>query len=1052
MKRHVCHGILLATAIISNPAVQVRALAQTAKEILATAKVHGGLVVVVGLDDPGLLTALRANDSYLVHGLDTDPAEVAGARKRIFATGSYGKVSVGQFDGRNLPYVDNLVNLLVVQEAKCDVESAEMDRVLAPRGVAIVNGKKTVKPVPDDIDEWSHFLHGPDNNALAEDTVVGPPKHMQWRSEPFWGRDHHAEKGTYPTIRTVVSSRGRLFCLIDETESSNMKIPSRWTIVARDAFSGVLLWKKRLTPTKYPRKLEQVWRQLIADGDSVYAVLGTGLPLSELDAVSGEVTRNYRHTEGLKEVIKDHNALFVLCEDDSIVAFEADSGKESWKWNPGDDDAVVRLTLAASDGRVFVKTGKAMSCLSADTGESLWRVPLPGPEKKVHLAYPHEKLLVKDDVVLCSYGGRDPLSLNRDSAEFLGSHPRVREYGGTLGAFSAGDGSLLWETAYLANLESAPGEIYISDGLVWLGPDFAEPRDLRTGKIKRTRPVIERLWTNGHHHRCYPGKATRRYIITAKRGIEMIDIAGEDHSRNNWVRGTCRVGITPCNGLIYAPSHSCGCYMEAKLFAFWALAARRPPTAKQVERVRQRLEKGKAFGESRDSQSQLQDSDWWTYRGGNDRGGSTPTKVAADLKQAWKTELGGKLSAATVAGGRVYVAQIDTHTVYALDVNSGRKLWSFTSGGRVDSPPTLASGLVLFGSRDGYVYCLRASDGEMAWRFLAAPRRLNAVAFNQPESVWPMHGSVLFHQGVVYAAAGRSSYLDGGIKIYGLDPTSGGVICETLVRSEHVGALDPPEDAAKMSSRISQNWPDYKTTLAPDRSDSFAMRGARTDVLVADGESVYLRHMRFDRKLAEQKTKRPHLFATSSLLDGWEHNRSYWLLGTGDFYSIPVAYPWILRKSIQVPHGLMMAFDEKTVWGVHRARREGCTIFAMPRPDPTIEENAVADFQQRTSAKMPDDDGWTAPLGIRARAMVRAGDVLIFGGMSADSFGNPLAPATPERAGEKRGFMRVVSCRDGRTVREMPTASPPVWDGMAVAAGRLFIPCADGSVICLSGR
>ena len=33
-----------------------------------------------------------------------------------------------------------------------------------------------------------------------------------------------------------------------------------------------------------------------------------------------------------------------------------------------------------------------------------------------------------------------------------------------------------------------------------------------------------------------------------------------------------------------------------------------------------------------------------------------------------------------------------------------------------------------------------------------------------------MHGSVLFHRGVIYAAAGRSSYLDGGIMLYGLDP------------------------------------------------------------------------------------------------------------------------------------------------------------------------------------------------------------------------------------------------------------------------------------------
>ena len=31
-----------------------------------------------------------------------------------------------------------------------------------------------------EIDEWTHYLHGPDNNAVADDTRVGPPRYMQW--------------------------------------------------------------------------------------------------------------------------------------------------------------------------------------------------------------------------------------------------------------------------------------------------------------------------------------------------------------------------------------------------------------------------------------------------------------------------------------------------------------------------------------------------------------------------------------------------------------------------------------------------------------------------------------------------------------------------------------------------------------------------------------------------------------------------------------------------------------------------------------------------------
>ena len=46
-------------------------------------------------------------------------------------------------------------------------------------------------------------------------------------------------------------------------------------------------------------------------------------------------------------------------------------------------------------------------------------------------------------------------------------------------------------------------------------------------------------------------------------------------------------------------------------------------------------------------------------------------------------------------------------------------------------------------------------------------------AFGQLESAWPVSGSVLVLDDQVYAAAGRSSFLDGGIFLYCLDPATG---------------------------------------------------------------------------------------------------------------------------------------------------------------------------------------------------------------------------------------------------------------------------------------
>ena len=46
------------------------------------------------------------------------------------------------------------------------------------------------------------------------------------------------------------------------------------------------------------------------------------------------------------------------------------------------------------------------------------------------------------------------------------------------------------------------------------------------------------------------------------------------------------------------------------------------------------------------------------------------------------------------------VSQIDANRVVALDTKDGTERWSTTTGGRVDSPPTVHGGLVLFGAAD----------------------------------------------------------------------------------------------------------------------------------------------------------------------------------------------------------------------------------------------------------------------------------------------------------------------------------------------------------------
>ena len=60
-----------------------RADINQARQILDATGVRGGLIVHIGCGGGRLTSALRANDSYVVHGLDRDPGNVAAARKHI---------------------------------------------------------------------------------------------------------------------------------------------------------------------------------------------------------------------------------------------------------------------------------------------------------------------------------------------------------------------------------------------------------------------------------------------------------------------------------------------------------------------------------------------------------------------------------------------------------------------------------------------------------------------------------------------------------------------------------------------------------------------------------------------------------------------------------------------------------------------------------------------------------------------------------------------------------------------------------------------------------
>ncbi len=624
---------------------------------------------------------------------------------------------------------------------------------------------------------------------------------------------------------------------------------------------------------------------------------------------------------------------------------------------------------------MFYQNGGQVVCVDLKTGQNVWSEP-SAPLRCVY-----------DGAVYCS-GGK------------------------TVTARSAKTGRAKWtKPTMLTEIR----DLFVAGGSVWVGgfkpfpskrgpswgPYFATQLNLVTGEV--TMHIEPE--NPSHHHRCYSNKATDRYILAGRRGTEFVDLAAGEVLWNSWARGACKYGVMPANGLLYTPPHPCGCYIGVKLTGFHALAATMDERRWTTDAARERLEKGPAYGELKTQNSKLKTvAEWSTYRSDAERSGYTPTPVPAVLRPKWQVKVGGKLTAPVVAEGKVLVASVDEHSVSAIDADSGRSAWTFTTGARVDSPPTLYQGRAIFGSRDGHVYSVATSDGELAWRLRAARKDRRIAAHGRLESPSPALGSVLLRDGVVYATAGRSSYLDGGIDLCRIEPLTGKTLSKTPIYS-----------------------PDPETGRQPKQSAPAVMPGARADILTADDSHVYLRDMVFNAQGVNVAEGKPHLFTLTDFLDdSWTH-RSFWIFGTKPSISTGCS-----GRDRNLIFGRLIVFNESNIYGYGRKQLHWSNM---------LQDGPYRVFGMRRGETAKQ---WEKAVPIQVRAMVLADKVLFIAGLIADEIDGPDGPD------ESRGAALIaLSTDDGTELGRCSLDSIPVFDGMAAAYGRLYVAMKNGSLLCL---
>ena len=197
-----------------------------------------------------------------------------------------------------------------------------------------------------------------------------------------------------------------------------------------------------------------------------------------------------------------------------------------------------------------------------------------------------------------------------------------------------------------------------------------------------------------------------------------------------------------------------------------------------------------------------------------------------------------------VLGKRLFFGSTVDDSLTALDTETGKELWKFRTGGPVRCAPAGGEGRIIFGSDDGCVYCLKASDGSLVWKHRTVPSRRMLLGNDRLISAWPVRGGPVLHQGRVYFAAGV--WPVEGAFVYCLDAASGKVIW----RNDRVSCLYDihPHNAEAFGGLAPQGY------LLIDGGD-----------LVVPNSQAY--PARFD--LATGKLKELKLPASGRLPGGW---------------------------------------------------------------------------------------------------------------------------------------------------------------------------------------
>jgi len=122
----------------------------------------------------------------------------------------------------------------------------------------------------------------------------------------------------------------------------------------------------------------------------------------------------------------------------------------------------------------------------------------------------------------------------------------------------------------------------------------------------------------------------------------------------------------------------------------------------------------------------------------------------------------------------MFVGSMVSDRVTAYDTDTGNEMWRFYTEGPVRLALTVAGDRVHFVCDDGYLYCLRAEDGGLEWKYFGAPFDKKVLGNDRLTSIFPARGAPVVYDDTVYFATSVWPFM--GVFIHALKATTGEVV------------------------------------------------------------------------------------------------------------------------------------------------------------------------------------------------------------------------------------------------------------------------------------